>query len=267
MLPGSRALFEMHDRELPQRDDLCGAFCASLALHAAGIGDGSGRVLDQDAVAVAAGSIVSRRADPGALPSGEVGRRDYRLSLPLVEDSHLSGTTAAGLVAAVEELSEGRLAAIPYGGPWTAGTLRGLFDLASQLEHPVTLIANLATHHLWGSHPAAGQVLDHLFDGTEDGPEPDWRVGHFVCVAGRVSGPGGSLYTVLDTYPSLGNRGVHVQPEGRLAAGLERRDMPAGGMLVIVTAEDAPGVRSGAHALGLVEGAWDNGTVAQEMLR
>jgi hypothetical protein len=36
-------------------------------------------------------------------------------------------------------LSDGALAAIPYGGPWTAGTLGGLFDLAAALERPITL--------------------------------------------------------------------------------------------------------------------------------
>src|SRR5262249_3128835 len=58
-LPGARALLAIHSRELPQRDDLCGAFCASLALRAAGVEDHAAEPLDQDAVALAAGSIVS----------------------------------------------------------------------------------------------------------------------------------------------------------------------------------------------------------------
>ena len=37
LLPGARALLAFHARELPQRDDLCGAFCGALALRAAGI--------------------------------------------------------------------------------------------------------------------------------------------------------------------------------------------------------------------------------------
>jgi hypothetical protein len=67
---------------------------------------------------------------------------------------------------------------------------------------------------------------------------------------------------VADTYPSLGDGGVHMQPRERLATALERRDMPAGGMLVVVAAEDAASVRAGARALGLREGIWDNGTIA-----
>jgi hypothetical protein len=267
LLPGARELLSLHADELPQRDDLCGAFCGSLALRAAGIGLPGGEPLDQDAVAMAAGSVVSRLADIAALPYDEPGRRDYRLALPLVEDANASGTTAGGLVRALDQLSDGRLEAIPYTGPWTAATLGGLFDLAAALERPVTLIANLATRHLWGSRAGVSELLDYLLAGEPTGPPPDWDVGHFVIVLGRVRGPGGTLYALADTYPSLGDGGVHLQPQERLAAALERRDIPAGGMIVLASAEDASAVRSGAGELGLLEGIWDNGTVTQEILR
>ena len=263
LLPGARALLDLHAREAPQRDDLCGAFCGALALRAAGVttASGGGEPIDQDAVALAAGSVVGMYTDPAILPSRETGRRDYRLALPFVEDSSVSGTTAAGLAAAVRELADGRLAVVPFSGPWTPSTLDGLFDLTATLEHPVTLLANLATHHLWGSHPRVEELLSYLLDGESAGPPPDWDVGHFVCVVGRVSGPGGSLYGVADTYLSLGAGGVHLQPRERLAAAIDRRDMPAGGVLVVVHVEDAPTVRAGAREVGLVEGMWDNGTV------
>jgi hypothetical protein len=85
-------------------------------------------------------------------------------------------------------------------------------------------------------------------------------------VIGRMRGSGGSLYCVADTYPSLGSRGLHLQPAERLASAVERREMPAGGMMVIAYGEDAPTVRAGAEAVGLVEGVWDNGSVTPEML-
>lgn len=263
LLPGARALLASHAREVPQRDDLCGAFCGALALRAAGLATtpGGGEPIDQDVVALAAGSVVGIRTDPAILPLHETGRRDYRLALPFVEDSSVSGTTAAGLARALEELSDGRLAAIPFSGPWTAATLDGLFDLAAALERPATLLANLHTRHLWGSHPRVDELLAYLLDGDPAGPPPDWEVGHFVCVVGRLSGPGGSLYGVADTYPSLGTGGVHLQPREHLAAAIERREEPAGGVLVVVHIEDAPAVRSGAGEIGLVEGIWDNGTV------
>jgi hypothetical protein len=266
LLPGAETLLRLHARDLPQRDDLCGAFCAALALRAAGIEERTGEPVDQDAVALAAGTIVSALSNPEILPVGERGRRDYRVSLPTVEDSAVSGTTPAGLVHAMQELSAGQLAAIPYGGPWTAGTLAGIFDVAASLTHPVTLLANVATRHLWGARPRVDQLLDYLLDGARDGPEPDWDVGHFACVVGRIGGPGGSLYCVADTYPSLGRGGIHLQPEEHLARAIERRDMPAGGMIVVAGADDAQAVRSGAAAVGLLESLWDNGTPAAEML-
>jgi hypothetical protein len=266
LLSGARSLLAVHGRELPQRDDLCGAFCGALALRAAGIEEHDGEPVDQDAVALVAGSIVSALADGGSLPAGEKGRRDYRLSLPFIKDASVSGTTAAGVVRAITELSGGRLAAIPYTGPWTPDTLGGLFDVVSALDSPTTLIVNFATRHLWGSRANADQLLGYLLDGVDDGPPPDWDVGHFACVIGRVRGPGGDLYGVADTYPSLGSEGVHLQPQERLALALERRDMPSGGMIVVVGAEDAATVRAGADALGLLEGLWDNGTVTAEML-
>jgi hypothetical protein len=267
LLAGARALLGLHARELPQRDDLCGAFCGALALRAAGIQEREGEPIDQDAVALAAGSVVSRHPEIDILPHGEQGRRDYRLALPFVEDGALSGTTAGGLLEAVIELSAGRLDAIPFSGPWTAHTLGGLFDSAAALERPVTLIANFATRHLWGSRAGTMQLLDYLLDGELDGPAPDWDVGHFACVVGRVRGPGGSLYGVADTYRSLGSAGLHMQPQERLAAAIERRDTPAGGVIVVVSGEDAPRVRSDAAALGLLEGVWDNGTITQETSR
>ncbi len=257
LLPGARELLAHHGAELPQRDDLCGAFCGALALRAAGLG-----ALDQDDVALAAGSVVSARPVPEILPAGERGRRDYRLAIPTVADESRSGTTASGVVEAIATLSKGEIVPLPYSGPWTAATLRGLFDLAAALERPVTLIANLATHHLWGSHPTAAQLLACLLDGTDDGPPPDWDVGHFACVVACVDGPRGRLYALADTYPSLGARGVHVQPEPRLAAAIDRRDKPAGGVIVAVAEQDAEHVRAGAAALGLHEGTWDNGTIA-----
>lgn len=266
LLPGARELLELHARELPQRDDLCGAFCGALALGAAGFAADERGPLDQDAVGLAAGSIVSREGarDPGTLPPGEAGRRDYRLALPSIDDAEVSGTTAAGVARAIAELSHDELAAIPLSGPWTVETLSGLFDVALESDRPLTLIANLATHHLWGSRPTPAQLLSHLYDGSSDGPAPDWDVGHFVCVLARTRGPRGALFTLADTYPALGGHGVHLQPQDRLAAAIERRDKPAGGVIAVAFQADAVRLREGADTLGLREALWDNGTVSAE---
>jgi len=230
-------------------------------LNAAGIERAGDGPADQDAVALAAGSIVSAARDPATLPGGEGGRRDYRLTLPAIDDAEISGTTAAGVASALDALGGGAVTAIPYSGPWTADTLDGAFDAAADLTGPVTLIANLATHHLWGGRPAPSELLAYVLEGSLDGPAPDWDVGHFVCIVARTDGPGGRLYAVADTYPALGNRGVHLQPRELLAAAIAREDKPAGGVIALVTSADAGRLRRRASALGLLEELWDNGTV------
>ena len=67
-----------------------------------------------------------------------------------------------------------------------------------------------------------------------------------MCVVARTDGPGGRLYAVADTYPALGDRGVHLQPRERLAAAIARVDKPAGG--VIAVAQRAPTRRRCARA-------------------
>jgi len=207
-----------------------------------------------------------RAPDPASLPAGETGRRDYRLTLPQIEDAARSGTTPAGLTRAVDGLSDGALAAVPLSGPWSAQTLAAAFETAAALSRPVTLVANIATRHLWGSRASAEQLLAYLLEGELDGPDPDWDVGHFVCAVGRVEGPAGSLYVVADTYPSLGNGGVYAQPAERLALALQRPPAqpgasPEGGMLAVADARDAATLRAGARAAGLREALWDNGTL------
>lgn len=255
LLAGAPALLAAHARELPQRDDLCGAFCGALALQAAGAAG-----IDQDDVAVRAGSVVAVARDPATLPGGETGRRDYRLDIPTIEDPDISGTTAAGVVRAVRELGSGRLEAVPLSGPFTAATLDALFDAALALDEPVTLIANHATRHLWGSQADPAVALAHLLEGTDAGPPPDWDVGHFACVFARTVGPGGTLYWLADTYPALGNRGVHRQPRERLAHAIARPDIPAGGVIAVLAAGEAERLRAATAAAGLREELWDNGS-------
>jgi hypothetical protein len=266
LLAGSRALLELHARELPQRDDLCGAFCAALALRSGGIAAHAGEPIDQDAAALAAGTVVSRVPDLAALPHDERGRRDYRITPPLVDAEIESGTNCAGVVRALEQLSAGRLEPIALRGPWTVATLDGLFELLAELERPTSLIANVSTRELWGSRARFDQLLGYLLAGELDGPPPDWDVGHFVCVIARTRGPRGSLYTLADTYPSLGRGGVHQQPCERLARALERPGKTPGGAIAIAASEDAAAVRAGAGRLGLSEGIWDNGSLPAERL-
>ena len=259
-VPGAERLVELHAAELPQKDELCGAFWGTLALRLAGITAGA-QPIDQDAVGLAAGSVLS--AVPGdPLPLGEVGRRDYRVSFPTVEDSTVSGTSVQGLVRALRELSSGRLAVLPVAGPWTEAAVAAVLDAAAICEHPCTAIANLATRYLWGSRTSPSAVLGYLASGDADlGAPRDWDVGHFVGLLGRIEGPGGTLVIVADTYRALGWQGLYPQPIERIADGLARvHSGRPSGMILVTSSDDAPRVKDRLGATGLEIGTWDNGS-------
>jgi hypothetical protein len=260
-LAASAPLLELHAAELPQKDELCGAFWVTLALRRAGHLEHEGEPIDQDAVALAAASVLSPGGSRDLLPAGEEGRSDFRLELPR-EDGDSSGTSAGGLVRAVERLSGGGLAAVPVAGPWSAAAVDDVLDAAACSPAPVTLVANVATGELWGSHATAAQLAGYLESGEDgDGPPSDWSVGHFVGLVARLRGPRGTLVVVGDTYRSLGLGGVHLQPVERVAAALQRDRFPGdGGVLAIVAAPAAPALGDRFAVSGRRIAVWDNGT-------
>lgn len=257
---GADRLAELHAAELPQKNELCGAFWATLALRAAGIAT-AGVPIDQDAVGQAADSVLS--ASPSDdLPPGETGRNDYRVSFPTVEDSALSGTSVDGLVRALDSLSSGSLVVLPVAGPWTPEAVAAVLDAAAAGRRPCTPIANLATRHLWGSRTSLATLLGYLISGDADvGPPPDWDVGHFVGLLGAVHGPRGTLVIVGDTYRSLGWDGIHLQPLPRMADALARKGSGRpSGVLLVASSDDAPELERRVRAAGLDIRTWDNGT-------
>src|ERR1700749_2474814 len=102
-IPGAERRLELHAAELPQKNELCGAFWGTLALRLAGIASSADPV-DQDAVGALAGSVLAEAAAE-ALPPGETGRADYRITCPTIYDSAQAGTSASGLVRALRELA------------------------------------------------------------------------------------------------------------------------------------------------------------------
>jgi uncharacterized protein DUF6885 len=256
LLPGATRLAALHAAALPQKESLCGPFWGALALQAAG----AGAALDQDAVALAAGTTLGMEDEPAYRPPDAVPRVDYRLDLPRIEDESRTGTSAPGLARAIERLSDGALAVVPVQGDWSPERLLATFDAIEALPGPVTPIANVATGHFWHSRAPFAQALRYLDDGDDAGADAEWQVGHFVGLLGRVRGPRGTLVLVADTYPELGERGVHRQPVERVARALQRVDMTRGGLLVALPARAAPAFADAVRAAGLEVGPWDNGS-------
>ena len=257
-LPEAPDLAALHRRELPQRDQLCGAFWGALALTAAG------HPADQDEVALRAGTTLAEGEPSEWLPPGASPRTDYRLSIPVAADEPSSGTSATGVARAVEELSGRDLAVVPVAGPWSAQTVVSLLEAVASAvagsSTGCTLVANLRTGRLWGSRPGPALLLDHLSGRPVEPPEADWDCGHFVGVAGSVEGPGGTLVIVRDTYRQLGWDGYHLQPAGAMAEALERGDGKEGGVLCVCGAAAAGPLAGELKGAGFEVRLWDNGS-------
>src|SRR3712207_9512000 len=84
--PGDFAL--LHEREMPQKDQLCGAFWGALTLSAAG------HPTSQEEVALRAGTTLAEGNPAGWLPPGAVPRADYEAAVPGASDGASAGTSA-----------------------------------------------------------------------------------------------------------------------------------------------------------------------------
>jgi hypothetical protein len=233
--------------DLPQCDELCGAFWAAAALRSVGIDT------TQEEAAAAAGSVLAPPDAPSSLPPGERGRPAHG-ALPVAAPGAPAGTSAHGVARAIEVLSGGLLVAVPATGDWTAGRL---VRLLGRLEDPVAVIANVDTAELWDPSVTDEEIERYLASGVDAGPDNAWRVGHFLAIG--PSRGGGSLLALADSYPS---RATHLQPVARVVAALrrERGEHGPGGLLVVTEAPRAETVRVQIEAVGLAAELWDNGS-------
>lgn len=240
------------EHEPQQKDDLCGPFHAARVLRDHGVTEFRGEPVDQDLVALQAGTALPASAVDGEVPPGAASRRDYRYEL-LRADPVKAGTSARALSCAIEEMSGGRLVCVPLSGRWSAQMVEGVLGLEARL------IANVRTGLFWGSRPPLEALLEVL-DGNEvsDPPPADWDVGHFVELVALVRGRRGALVVVRDSYPTLGFEGAHLQPAAAVAAALHRGDGRGGGVLAVVTPDEAQPVKRLASELGLETLIWDN---------
>jgi hypothetical protein len=254
LVPGARDLAELHEKAIPQKDQLCGPFWGALALAAAG------HPADQDEVALRAGTTLAEGDPAEWLPPGASPRTDYVLPLPVSPDESSSGTSASGLARSIETLSEGALRVVPVAGPWAAESVVSLVEVVASEAPECALVANLRTGRLWGSKPPARHLLDHLLGLPVEAPVPDWDCGHFLAIVASLSGPGGALVVLRDTYAELGWGGYHLQPAGAVAAALERGDGHEGGVLCVLEPSGAEALARGLEEDGFELRHWDNGT-------
>ena len=164
------ALLTEQRADLPQCDELCGAFWAANALRASGFarhaGGGGARRRERPVAARRAVVAAARRGGPragrraaGGRAVGDVGAR-----------RRPGGRGALGR----------RLSAVPASGEFTAGALLALLEGIDA----VAVIANVDTAALWAPDVTEAEVERYVASGDDQGPDNDWQVGHFVAIAG-----------------------------------------------------------------------------------
>jgi hypothetical protein len=240
-----------------QKDNLCGPFWAARILSEAGFNEWSGEPVDEDLIAARAGTTLPAASDEPSVPPGAVSLTNYRYDLPTASSAE-SGTSADGLMRAIESASDGALRCVPIRGRWSAERIERLVSDAQSIG--ARLIANVRTGKLWASRPDIGVVLDELAGRPVQDPPADWDVGHFVELVMLIRGPRNALIVVHDSYPTLGAQARHLQPPRALAAALLRGDGREGGVLAVVAREEANGVAALVGSLGLEIGTWNNGS-------
>jgi hypothetical protein len=240
-----------------QRDSLCGPFHGARVLLDAGVSEWQATAIDQDLVALHAGTTLPAEPQRSRLPAGAESLLDYHQALTSEADPARAGTTPRGLARALALLSSGRLECVPLRGDWSEQRLEALLEAAPGLG--ARLIANLRTGMLWNSRPPLETLLAELAGAhPAEAPAADWDVGHFVELVQLVRGQGGALVVVRDSYPSLGWDGHHLQPPRALVAALRRGDGREGGVLAVVEAAAGPEVRQLARRLALEAEFWRN---------
>ena len=221
---------------------------------------------------MAAGCVVpAGETDPAfiACPWGGAGVTaswPYRLPLPTSSDEAAIGTSAHGVVRAVEALSEGRLVALPFRAErWRRPRSPRRSSPAVGLARCRCCRSPTSPRSTSSARPFRLRigVFGHLLHGVPASHRRTGLAGWPLLLAGRMlSGPAAELVVVRDTYRAMGWRGHHVQTYQSLAAALERDGTGAGGLLLITTHRTRRRrPRRDGQGLGLINELWDNGSL------
>lgn len=247
--PGAAGLVGQARAEMPQKDGFSAAFVVTVALRTNGFS-----VRDQDEAALAAGV---RLGGIGTRPPEEKPRDDYRVSLPHAETPGEAGASAAGIARAVQTLSEGRLCVVPASGDWRPPALAALLSRLYELGS-VAPVANVDTAEFGAFDTPGRALLDYLEGGLPPMWWSRWRAPHFTLLGGVREGVGGTIVSVVDSYPSLGDKGVHLQLLTRLAAALRRERLGRpGGLLLVVPEDERAAAAELVRSSGLRTSLWD----------
>jgi hypothetical protein len=194
-VPGPPDFALLHEGAMPQKDQLCGAFWGSLTLSAAG------HPASQEEVALRAGTTLAEGDPAGWLPPGAGPRTDYEATIPVASDGASVGTSATGVARSIEELSGGTLAVVPVAGPWSAGTVVSLVEIAAAQTPGCSAPAKPRRKR--PSHGAWARRTSRCATGTTARPTEAVRPVRGEELVGRLHRGQGGAVDHPDPYPSL----------------------------------------------------------------
>lgn len=258
LLPGMVKLASGHRLAGQQHDNLCGPYWIAMLLRSRGF-----HQLTPEQVAQYAGSVLPTGDPKTWLPKTASPRQDYSVALPVATGLSDSGTSAQGLMAAVSKLSGGVYTLVPVQAEWSAARVDALLDLCRHPAWNAIPLCNIRTNHLWGASLPVSDAIAYLNGETITPPPPDWNVGHFLALAGTVTGTTRSLILTCDTYPSFGWQGYHLQSADAIAQALNRGDGNDGGILLFIATQDEEQVEQCIKEVGFAIDVWDNGSPSQ----
>ncbi len=256
LLPEMARIAEAHRLAGQQHDNLCGAYWAAIFLRSRGF------CYTPEQVAQLAGTVLPVCDPLACIPKGATSRQDYDLPLPTTEQSEQAGTSVSGLMAAISQLSAGTYCLIPVQAEWSTDRIHAIMAVCENEEWHLVPLCNLRTNHLWGGQLSISHAIAYLNGDGVNPPSADWNVGHFLVLAGTVSGKERSLILACDTYPSLGWQGYHLQSTDAIAQALNRGDGDQGGVLLFASQQNKAAIEQELQAQGFTIEAWDNGSPA-----
>lgn len=285
LVPGFPAMHDAYRGRRDQRDMVCGAYVLTYLLRGYGVTEQDCTPVTVDSVAAAAGTALEEHnadrlaAARAAVEDGSVPPErartwqphdwfDYDLAVAAE-----GGTSPEGFVRACEAASGGRLAAVPVpavrdGVQLTPEAFDAVLSAAVEGRFGMQVALNYNLSHTL----APAGILGHKYDPVAlltrwDDPgyfrRLDWNVGHFTGLVGRLSRADSDRRYLLirDSYRTFGWEGYHLQPESYVREGLVRaEDDRDGGLLLVLPADERPGLESFLESEGLATGTWDNGS-------
>jgi len=255
LLPGVSHISQEHQQAGQQPDNLCGPYWVAILLRSYGIS------VSPEHIAQHSGTVLPIGEPSTWLPDGAVSRQDYNILLPTTHCLEDAGTSAQGLIHAVGEISADAYTLLPVQTEWTADRLFHLIQLCQDHPHWQAIpLCNLKTGQLWGANLRIADALDYLNGHSISPPAPDWNVGHFLVLAGSITGSVNTLLWLGDTYPHLGWQGYHLQPAAAIAQALNRGDGHGGGILLFIASRDRTQVEQQLQAKAFQIAVWDNGS-------